>query len=109
MTVVVVLSGWVLFRSQDLHEAGKILRAMLTPFSGHTFNMEYIATNPIAFALCIAGAFYCFAVEPRFKAADLEEIRISSIRAQVGALAMLGAALVLGWSQITIPFLYFQF
>jgi alginate O-acetyltransferase complex protein AlgI len=108
VTTGIVLVGWILLRATSLGEAGRILRALVSPWDNPgRFNPAGLASSPIAAVLCAVALVYCFAIEPRFDAYAWKG-RLG----WVGAPALVGAlvlCLMLGFSWHTIPFLYFQF
>jgi len=109
-TFLVVLTGWVFFFASDLSEALAILQRMaFLGGRGIRINPGAFVDNPLTTALCIAGVGYCFAIEPRL--ASVRPLRESrgSLREQMVTACQLAAALIVGLSQFTIPFLYFQF
>jgi hypothetical protein len=73
------------------------------------FSAGAILDNPLTAALCAAGTVYCFAIEPRLGTRPAGFDLPLSLREQLVATCLLAAALVVGFSQFTIPFLYFQF
>ncbi len=107
VTLVVVCVGWVIFRSQG-GESGPILREMFWPHS-FAFNPEALRIHPISVAACLLGLWHCFWFEKRVDATALEERVVVTSRRIWLALAMLGTSLILGFSEKTIPFIYFQF
>jgi hypothetical protein len=108
-TFLVVTTGWVFFYAGDAKQALVILQEMafLRP-GAETFSPGAILDNPLTTALCVAGIAYCFVIEPRAGLAD-QPTRTSSLREQFVAACLMAGALILGFSQFTTPFLYFQF
>jgi alginate O-acetyltransferase complex protein AlgI len=108
-TFLVVTTGWVFFYAGDAKQALVILQKMafLRP-GAETFSPGAILDNPVTSALCVAGIAYCFVIEPRAGLADQPKLT-SSLREQFVATCLLAGALILGLSQFTTPFLYFQF
>ncbi len=109
-TFVLVMVGWVFFRAQNLPQALQVLRAMANPLDGlGTFNPSGFQAHPLSLVLCGLGVLYCFFVEPRVR---YQLPNTQATAALVGRFA-LGIAfvfsLILNFSSLTIPFLYFQF
>jgi hypothetical protein len=100
----------VFFYAADAKQALAILQEMTFPRRGaETFSAGAILDNPVTAALCVAGIAYCFVIEPRAGVADQPTLLTSSLREQFVAACFLAGALILGFSQFTTPFLYFQF
>lgn len=109
VTFVVVVIGWVIFRSENgIGEIGEILSAMFWP-RNFAFNPEGLVLHPISLAACFVGIWHCFVFEKRVDALALEQSVVKGARQVVAALAMLGTALFFGFSERSIPFIYFQF
>ncbi|MBI1860397.1 MAG: MBOAT family protein [Deltaproteobacteria bacterium] len=108
LTFGIVVVGWVLFRAESVTECGQVLRAMLWP-TQFGFNPEGLVTHPISAAACALGLAHCFWFERRYEALVIEKMVTVTAARVWTALAMLGSALVLGFSERTIPFIYFQF
>ncbi len=106
---LVVLGGWILFRSPDLGTAASILQAAVTPSLEVPASVAE-AFTPLAAAALVGGAV--ISVLPgRFRPVDLLPIR--SRKGEMVRLALYGAALPLValrvLSDAYTPFLYFQF
>jgi hypothetical protein len=100
--------GWVFFRAGTPTEAVGILRALFLLGRGSsTFNPAAIALNPVAAYLALAGLIYCFFLEGE-SFSELTQDSFPPWR-QVAAAGQLMLSLIFGFSQFTIPFLYFQF
>jgi len=108
-TFLVVTTGWVFFYAADAKQALVILRDMVLLRPGaETFSPGAFLDNPVTTALCVAGIAYCFVIEPQAGVADQPALTVS-LREQFVATCFLAGALILGFSQFTTPFLYFQF
>jgi alginate O-acetyltransferase complex protein AlgI len=108
-TFLVVTTGWVFFYSTDAKQALVILQEMAFLRGGvETFSVGAILDNPVTAALCVAGLAYCFVIEPRAGLADQPQLTYS-LREQFVTACLMAGALILGFSQFTTPFLYFQF
>ncbi|MFW2384016.1 MAG: MBOAT family O-acyltransferase [Acidimicrobiales bacterium] len=108
-TVLVVLGGWVLFKSPDLATAGSLFAASVTP-SLDVPSTVADAFTPLAATALVGGAV--ISVLPgRFRPADLLSVR--SRQGEAVRWALYGAALPLVavrvLSDAYTPFLYFQF
>ncbi len=109
-TFLLVVVGWVFFRAKDLSEALSVLSAMANPFRGAmSFNVVGIEAHLLSAILCLVGVFYCFYVEPRieYKIDELETPRSVLSRISIGGVFVF--AMIISFSSLTIPFLYFQF
>ncbi len=98
-TMLIVMIGWVFFRASSMGDAATILAAMFSPWRGLALNPEGLLTRPVSLPFCAAGILYCFWLEPR-----LGELKRAGV-----AVAMFAVSLVIAFSSMTIPFLYFQF
>jgi hypothetical protein len=99
----------VFFYAADAKQALVILRDMVLLRPGaETFSPGAFLDNPVTTALCVAGIAYCFVIEPQAGVADQPALTVS-LREQFVATCFLAGALILGFSQFTTPFLYFQF
>jgi alginate O-acetyltransferase complex protein AlgI len=109
-TFLVVVTGWVFFFAADITQALSVLRQLVLPQAGREpFSPDAMLDNPLTTALCVAGLVYCFVVEPWLAAPERPREPTGSFREQLVSTCLLAAALVLGLSQFSIPFLYFQF
>lgn len=109
-TLVVVVTGWVFFFASDLSQAWVILQEMfLLRRGGEPFSAGVLLAHPITTALCVAGIAYCFILEPWLAAKGPRTEPSGSFGEQLLATGMLASALIIGLSQFTVPFLYFQF
>lgn len=110
MTLLLVLVGWVLFRSESFEQAGQVLTGMLggngisTQFSPALFGKQ----TP-ALLLALAGWAFWIWVEPRVVGDVPMHGRDFSRRTQWLVFALFGLALLVSLSSSQIPFLYFQF
>ncbi len=104
VTQVIVMTGWVLFRSEDLPHAGRMLQAMLMPTSAR----DEISAGAALYVLAVAGLMLIATVISRRK---LWPSLAPSLRpAFVGA----GIALAIAYAVVAEPianqrFIYFQF
>jgi hypothetical protein len=104
-----VTIGWVFFYSSDAKQALVILQEMVFLRPGvETFSAGAMLDNPVTTALCVGGVAYCFVIEPRAGMAD-QPRPAPAFREQLLATCLMAGALILGLSQFTTPFLYFQF
>jgi alginate O-acetyltransferase complex protein AlgI len=106
---LVVLGGWILFRSPDLGTAVSILQAGVTP-SLEVPASVVEAFTPLA-AVALVGGAIISVLPGRFRPVDLLPVR--SRHGEMVRLALYGAALPLValrvLSDAYTPFLYFQF
>ena len=108
-TFIVIVTGWVIFRSENgLGEIRGIMAAMFCP-TNFSFNTEGLRVHPLALVLSGVGIWHCFWFERRLNASALEDLMEISLGKVWAALGMLLTALILGFSERTIPFIYFQF
>jgi alginate O-acetyltransferase complex protein AlgI len=108
-TFLLVMLGWVFFRAKDLTQARVLFSALLNPLVGITsFNFAGLEANYLSLALCAIGVLYCFCLEPQLKC-PLTQAPTPCIaqRALLGAVFVF--ALIVHFSSVVIPFLYFQF
>jgi alginate O-acetyltransferase complex protein AlgI len=110
VTIVLVMLGWILFRSPSIEHAIGYLGAFLRP--GGTLPVDFaLAAEPLAVAMLVIGC--ASAVIP---ASWVTGVRLQQPQLQVNRLArlataavLLPAALVLVLTGTFSPFLYFQF
>ncbi len=109
-TLAIVVTGWVFFFAQDITQAWIILQEMLLlRRGGDGFSAAALVAHPITTGLCVAGIAYCFILEPWLAAPNRQRGPTGSFREQLLATSLLAASLIIGLSQFTVPFLYFQF
>ena len=109
-TFLIVLAGWVFFYASDVSQALVILQRMVfLGGSAEPFSPGALIDNPLTTGLCLAGIVYCFVIEPRLAAHAQQREPQATFGGQLVAACQLAAALIVGLSQFTIPFLYFQF
>ena len=108
LTLLVVMVGWVFFRSNyGMHQAFQILKSMASPFAGSAhLNPEALRAAPVSVALCLLGLVYCFFIERHLNLAAFEDF--SWIK-KIGAYTVFIASLLWVLSTRLVPFLYFQF
>jgi alginate O-acetyltransferase complex protein AlgI len=98
-TFVLVLIGWVLFRSSDFTMATALLSRMFVLHSGPAMIGRPLLFGMIASATAIAqGASNTFEMDHRW-----------SLPASVGLVLLLGASMFIIYGTRSAPFLYFQF
>lgn len=109
ITFVVVVVGWVIFRSENgFIEIAAILRGMFFPQT-LAFNPEGLVLHPISIIACFIGLWHCFYFEPKNSTIEIENWVTLTAKQVWAALAMLVSSLFFGFSERTIPFIYFQF
>ena len=110
MTFLLVLIGWVVFRSDSFNQATRVLIGMsgMNGFAGQ-FNPLLAQKNiPSLIFILMAGIFWYY-IEPCVVGEDAIATRVFSIRIQYLIMSLFTLALVYNFSSQEIPFLYFQF
>ncbi|MCB9254141.1 MAG: MBOAT family protein [Bdellovibrionaceae bacterium] len=108
VTFLTVLGGWVFFKASTFQEALRVLSA-LGNVRHLSWNTEALYTNPVAAGFCGLGLIYCFFVEKHVDLSQVSNWKNVPLRGQVAAAAAFCVAIVFGFSQLIVPFLYFQF
>jgi alginate O-acetyltransferase complex protein AlgI len=106
LTFVVVCLGWVFFRAETLGNSLDYLASLFgaADVSGASDAVTGILYTPYHLVLFAAAAVVVWGMPTTWAFTE----RLSLPRA-ASALALLGLAVVLMWTQTTNPFLYFQF
>ncbi len=108
LTIIAVMTvntiSGVFFRAPSLPEAGRVLRAMAGFGPGRGATLEWYT---VAFALMV---FLCIAIEYAQEYAGLNE-RMARLPWWIKALGMCGVVMltILGATNLTNPYIYFQF
>jgi alginate O-acetyltransferase complex protein AlgI len=110
VTFLLVLVGWVLFRSDSFDQAVRVLQGMcgLNGMAGQ-FNPLLLQKNLPACLFILVAAFFFFFLEPRIVGREAMASRTFSLRTQYLILSLFTVSLVFTISSHEIPFLYFQF
>jgi alginate O-acetyltransferase complex protein AlgI len=110
LTLLLVLVGWVLFRSDSFDQAGQVLTGMV---GGNGVGMQFSPTllNKHSPALLLALAGWAFWIwgEPRVVGDSPMHSREFATGTQWLLFALFALALLFSVSSSQIPFLYFQF
>ncbi len=106
-TFLLVLLGWVLFRSADVGQAGDFYRAMAGLDAGALSDAVRTAASPEAVAALVVGVLSVLLPRDFVTGVRVGESRSPVVRIAVVALAPLAAIAVAAGS--FSPFLYFQF
>jgi len=109
ITFIFVVNAWVLFRAPDIAWAKKVYSAMYGFTNKGNFNFTGLQAFPISLVLAISGIIYCFFIESRTPAEQVEKIQTLNFKKSilVSALAVFG--LIMSTSSTTSPFIYFRF
>lgn len=107
-TFLIVILGWVLFKSSKLPEAIKIVRTLFSPWRTG-FNGGALAAHPFALIFCAFGLAYAFGAEPKIDATWLESRKQIPWMQKCVVAGLFIVSLVLVFSATTVPFIYFQF
>ena len=108
-TVFIVMIAWVLFRSDNIYQAGSIIKGLFQPGTGNTSVITFLSMKLI---LCIIiGIFLCGPVQIKFgqwyrKNKKSRWVMNADLIIQVGLFFLSVLSLVGGTYN---PFIYFQF
>jgi alginate O-acetyltransferase complex protein AlgI len=115
-TLIVVLIGWVLFRSYDLTQATTQLRAMAgTGGPGHTEAITLDAQHLIAFACAPLVALPFSAKFTAWLRTRLDPATRASLRLSLSGWKLVAAVMILAYALAQVarstynPFIYFRF
>jgi alginate O-acetyltransferase complex protein AlgI len=110
LTFLLVIVGWVFFRSESFVQAGKVLGGMMGLNGLATQINPALAQKHFPSVLLVLAAFYFWVrIEPRVVGNMPMSSRIFSQRNQWILFAGFLVALLFSMSGREIPFLYFQF
>jgi alginate O-acetyltransferase complex protein AlgI len=110
VTIVLVMLGWILFRSPSIEHALGYLGAFLRP--GGTFPVDLaLAAEPLALAMLAIGCASALIPASWVTGVRLQEpqLQVNRVARLATAAVLLPAALVLVLTGTFSPFLYFQF
>lgn len=110
LTFLLVVYGWVLFRSANFEQAQTILAGMFGA-NGFmpAFNPVLLLKNGFAAILCVLALVFVIGFERRLILSEPIATRDFAFRTQLLLAAGFGLALTISASNAKIPFLYFQF
>ncbi len=109
-TFLLVLLGWVFFRSESFAQAGKIIEGMIGVNGLATqFNPALLQKHFPATLLILVACLFWIRIEPRIVGDGPISSRAFSTKAQWLLFAIFLVALIFSLSSNEIPFLYFQF
>jgi alginate O-acetyltransferase complex protein AlgI len=110
LTFLLVIVGWVFFRSESFVQAGKVLGGMMGLNGLATqFNLALAQKHFPSVLLVLVAFYFWVSVEPRIVGNMPMSSRVFSQRSQWILLAGFLVGLVFSMSGREIPFLYFQF
>lgn len=110
VTFLLVLVGWVFFRSESFTQAAQVLSGMVGMHGVATqFNSALLGKHMPATLLVLAAWYFWIRIEPRVVGDGPIAARVFSIRTRWILFAIFLVALVFSMSSSEIPFLYFQF
>lgn len=110
LTLLLVLVGWVLFRSDSFGQAGQVLTGMMGGNGvGTQFSATLLNKHSPALLLALAGWAFWIWGEPRVVGDSPMHSREFARGIQWLLFALFGVALLFSLSSSQIPFLYFQF
>jgi alginate O-acetyltransferase complex protein AlgI len=110
VTLLLIATGWSLFKSNDLMQATSVMQGMLGlhGFAGQ-FNSMLVEKNTFAAGLAVSGVVFCVRGEKWL----VRDCRLADIEfepaTQVLLWLLLVVSLLVAASSSSIPFLYFQF
>ena len=110
LTFLLVVVGWVFFRSESFAQVGKVLSGMIG-FNGFAtqFNPALVQKHLPAGLLIVAAGYFWWQIEPRVVGDMPMSSRVFSKRNQWILFGAFLVALIFSLSSKEIPFLYFQF
>jgi len=109
LTFLIIMIGFILFRASTFSEAKSVFAALVDWRSLTHFPLDGLLRNPVSFGLCVMGSVFCFVIERYINWPVLEQLQAIDFGSRVFAAYLLGTALVVGFSNHVIRFLYFQF
>lgn len=111
ITFIVIVTGWVYFRNEDLSFANHVVKTM---FSFDFFDGKFALQNDFWFSLVLAAVFSFFAFMPATKA--IQEKVYGESHSSGGHLMMLTVCILLFYISLSYiaaldfnPFIYFRF
>ena len=109
-TFLIVVFGWVIFRSESMSQAGGVLSGMFgaNGFMS-SFNPSLLEKHLPGCIFVVLAIAFLWKLEPRLIENSPIAKRTFSTRAQWGIFIVFTLALLLSLSSTEIPFLYFQF
>ncbi|WP_441816836.1 hypothetical protein [Lysobacter sp. TAF61] len=110
ITFLLVVVGWVFFRSDSFEQAGRIFSGMVGR-NGlmEQFNPALMQRHVPAVLMALVGWWFWIKLEPRVVGTGPMHERQFSLSSQWILFAVFVLALVISASSNEIPFLYFQF
>lgn len=111
VTFIIVMTGWVYFRNEDLSFANHIVKSM---YSFQFFDGRFALQNDFWFSALLAAVFSFFALAPATKA--LQNRVYGESHSRAGHWLMIGASIALFYIALSYiaaldfnPFIYFRF
>jgi len=110
ITFLLVLLGWVVFRSESFTQVASVLRGMVGLHGiAPQFSLLLVEKHLPSLLLILAACYFWVRIEPRIVAQSPISTCIFPKHVQYTLLGSFAAALILCLSSQEIPFLYFQF
>ncbi len=120
-TLLVIIIGWVIFRSESMTHAGEYIRAMLTPGTPELFNSQiFLHVNNLFFCTLLVGIigsapilYWCRDQASRWVVSGQPGFSVAGVAVSIAEVGLLGFILLYSIANIIgggyNPFLYFRF